>query len=97
MRDTFEWIDAAATFKSEERHALYDLAAQQIGTQAFMVACLTEATVNLEKMRQIVEKVAGYPGVTSRRMRPDSNTFVGDRAAEIALSLCRNKPGLVRD
>ena len=96
MRDTFEWIDGATEGNDELRHALYDLAAQQIAAQAVSVAFTTLAEMSEADARNLVEKVAGYPGVTMRAMRRDSKTSVGKRATEILMSLGRMRPGFVR-
>jgi hypothetical protein len=96
MRDTFEWIDGAANGNEDLRHALYDLAAQQIAAQALSVAFATLAEINENEARRVVEQVAGYPGVTMRKMRADSETTVGKRATEILMRLARMRSGFVR-
>jgi hypothetical protein len=96
MRDTFEWIDGATNADEELRHALYDLGAQVIASQAFALACATTAEIDMNEARRLVEQVAGYPGVTGRQMRSGSETRVGERAAEIVISLGKNRPGFVR-
>ncbi|MDI4231481.1 hypothetical protein OZ411_01465 [Bradyrhizobium sp. Arg237L] len=96
MRDTFEWIDGATRDNDDLRHALYDLGAQVLASQAFALACATMKTIDEHEARQLVEKVAGYPGVTGRQMRPGSETRVGDRAAEVVISLAKDRPGFVR-
>jgi hypothetical protein len=45
---------------------------------------------------EIVEKTAGYPGVTGRKMRSDSDTSVGARATEILMNLARMRPSFVQ-
>lgn len=93
MRDTFELIDGATDRNEDLRHALYDLAAQQIAAQAFSVACVTQAEMSEAIGRQLVEQIAGYPGVTGRYMTEGSQTSVGKRATEILMRLCRMRPG----
>jgi hypothetical protein len=96
MRDTFEWIDSATDGNEDLRHALYDLGAQVIASQAFALACATMKTIDIDDARQLVEKVAGYPGVTGRKMTSESKTRVGERAAEIVVSLAKDRPSFVR-
>ena len=96
MRDTFEWIDGATRDNEDLRHALYDIGAQVIASQAFALACATMASIDKDDARRLVEQVAGYPGVTGRKMTPESQTYVGERAAEIVISLGKDRPGFVR-
>jgi hypothetical protein len=96
MRDTFEWIDGATEQNDDLRHALYDLAAQQIASQAISVAFATLAEMSEKDARELVEKVAGYPGVTMRPLSANSQTSVGKRATEIVMSLGRIRPSFVR-
>jgi hypothetical protein len=77
------------------RGTLYDMAAQQIATQAFAVACVTRSTIFEDVAARLVEDVAGYPGVTGRPMREGSKTTDGKRATEILMMLARMKPGFV--
>ncbi|MCK1706133.1 hypothetical protein IVA86_33210 [Bradyrhizobium sp. 146] len=97
MRDTFEWIDGATRDNEDLRHAMYDLGAQLLASQAFALACATMTSIDKMDARRLVERVAGYPGVTGRRMTPESDTYVGDRAAEIVISLGKDRPGFVRE
>ena len=97
MRDTFEWIDGATGGNEDLRHALYDLGAQILASQAFALACATMTSIDKTEARRLVEKAAGYPGVTMRRMTPESETYVGDRATEIVVSLAKERPGFVRE
>jgi hypothetical protein len=96
MRDTFEWIDGATGENADLRHALYDLAAQQIAGQALSVGFVTLGEIDQKAARTLVEKVAGYPGVTMRKMRPGSDTTVGARATEILMRLATMRPGFAR-
>lgn len=96
MRDTFEWIDGATEKNEDLRHALYDLAAQQIGGQAFSLACASQNSIDADEARRLVEKVAGYPGVTGRQIRPQSETRVGERATEVLISLARMRTSFFR-
>ena len=52
-------------------------AAQQIAAQAFSVACVTLNNISEDTARTLVEKVAGYPGVTGRKMTRESNDLTG--------------------
>jgi hypothetical protein len=45
--------------------------------------------------RELIEQIAGYPGVSGRRMESDSKTTVGVRATEILLRLARMRSGFV--
>lgn len=96
MRDTFEFIDAATMNNEDLRHALYDLAAQQIASQAFSLAGQSLTSINATEARKLVETVAGYSGITGRLMRQDSKTRVGERATEILIGLCGNRSGFLR-
>lgn len=99
MRDTFEWIDRASDKDQNLRQALRDLAAQTIASQALPIAIAKfgNEMTRLQAAR-LIEDVAGYPGVTSRTMREDSETRVGARATEILIKLLRMKPNFsVRD
>lgn len=96
MRDTFEWIDGATEDNDDLRHALYDISAQQIGTQAITVAFATLFYTTRDELERLVEKVAGYPGVTGRMMREGSETRVGERATEVAVGLAKLKPNFLR-
>jgi hypothetical protein len=94
MRETFDRIDFATESNEMLRAAFYDMAAQQIATQAFAVACATMSTISERAAARLVEDVAGYPGVTGRTIR-DSQTTVGKRATEMLMMLARMKPGFV--
>jgi hypothetical protein len=96
MRDTFECIADAANGNDNLRHALYDLAAQQIATQAFSLACARYTQIDDKMASELVEQVADYPGVTGQRMRADNRTTVGERATEILMRLARMRPGFAR-
>ncbi len=95
MRDTFEWIDGATSDNEALRHALYDLAAQQIAAQALSVAFATMAEITEKEARSFVERVANYSGVTTRKMRAGSDTTVGTRATGILMRLARMRHGFV--
>lgn len=97
MRDTFEWIEGATGNDENMRHALYDLAAQQIASQAVTVAFASLTTVSRQDIERLVEEVAGYPGVTGRLMREDSKTRVGERATEIAVRLAKMRTSFFRE
>jgi hypothetical protein len=75
--------------------ALYDLAAQQIANQAFVVACMTRSKISKAAAAQLVEDVAGYPGVTGRTT--SKGNTVGERATDVlmvlAASVGRVRPG----
>jgi hypothetical protein len=95
MRDTFELIDAATDGDDELRDALYDLAAHQIASQAVSIAFATRTQIDEDHARNLIEDVAGYRGVTGRRMTRESKNKISDRALEIFLRLARIKPGFV--
>jgi hypothetical protein len=95
MRDTFEWIDGATKDSEQLRHALYDLAAHQIASQALSVAIATRSHIDEDAARELIELVAMYPEVTGRRMTPENAYRISDRAVEILMRLARMKPGFV--
>jgi hypothetical protein len=66
MRDTFGWIDSPTNTDDNLRHALYDLAAQVLASQAFAVAYVTHSKIVMNEARRLMEQLAGYPGATGR-------------------------------
>jgi hypothetical protein len=92
MRDTFEAIDGASEKNDDLRHALYELSAQQLASQALSIAFATMRSIDEVQARQLIEDVAGYPGITQRRMRSDSKTLLGERATEMLISLAKKRP-----
>jgi len=82
MRFALELIDAA-TSDEWMRRALYDIAAQEVASQALAIA-LTNFPSGLDtnQANNLIEGVAGYPGVTGSRTRAESRTR-GARAFEI--------------
>ena len=96
MRDTFESLDEVTERNPLVRHALYDLAAQLLASQAFSIAVAWGLKLDEDEARRLVEGVAGYPGVTQRRMPDYAGCSVGDRAVEILMTLAADSDFLLR-
>jgi len=63
--------------------------------QALSIAFATRSQMDEDYACELIELVAVYPGVTGRRMTPESANRISDRALEIMMRLARMKPGFV--
>ena len=82
MRLTLELIDSA-TSDERLRRALYDLSAQEVASQALAIGLKNfPSGIDTTQANNLIEAVAGYPGVTGSRTRAEGQTL-GARAFEI--------------
>lgn len=91
MRETFEFIDSATRDQPELRQALYYITAQQLAGQALSLAFATRSKIDAAEARSLIERVAGYPGVTARWMTESKKLMVGDYATEVLIRLAKER------